>query len=414
MSAIGFETKAEHEALIGNGALATRCTALGTEDALVVHERASRLARSGRKILHLEIGEPGFATRAPVVEAGVRGIVAGMTGYAPPAGIPALRETIAASLTARGVEAASDRVVVSTGAKAMLYYVSQCLVERGTEALIPDPGFPIYGSLVRKAGAAPSAYPLQSESGYRPDVDALIEGITDRTRVVFLNSPHNPTGGVATADDLERIAAAVIKHDLIVISDEVYGELRFDNSHTSIASLPGMAQRTVLVDSFSKAYAMTGWRLGYGLLPAWLVEPVKRLVINTVSCVPPFVQLAGAAALSDTGVCFRSLTDDLKARRDLMVSGLNSIDGISCPTPSAAFYVFPDVRVLQESSGLSSRELATRILDEEGVALLPGTSFGSAGEGHLRLTFSVALETIERALERINRFVNRISKEGVG
>jgi len=385
----------------------SRVASLSGEGAFDVLVAAGRLEDAGRHVVHLEIGEPGGATPLHVVEAGLRALRDGQTRYVDPAGLPALRDAIAASLACRGVQATAERVVVVPGAKPMLFYALLSMLEPGHEVLIPDPGFPIYASVVRFAGAVPVRYPIDGASGF--DVERLAALITPRTRALVVNLPANPTGVVATADDLTAIAELALAHDLSVVSDEVYGRIRYDGRTDSIAALPGMGERTVIVDSFSKTYSMTGWRLGFGVVPAALVERVTMLVVNGTSCTPPFVQLAGLAALTGSQESVTTAVRGFERRRDWLVDGLNSLPGVRCTQPGGAFYAFPDVRQLEERAGLSTEQLAARLLDVHGVAVLPGTAFGPGGVGHLRLSFASATADLDLALERIRECVSDLA-----
>jgi len=388
---------------------ASRLIALSGEGAFEVLAAARRLEDAGHQVVHLEIGEPDGATPPHVIEAAVRALHDGHTRYVNPAGLPALRDSIAASLTWRGVRAQAENVVVVPGAKPMLFYALLAVVEAGDEVLVPDPGFPIYPSVVRFAGAVPVRYPLDALGAV--DVERIAALIGPRTRALVVNLPGNPTGGVATTDALEAIAELALRHDLIVISDEVYGRIRYDRGGRadSIAALPGMLERTIIVDSFSKSYAMTGWRLGFGVLPAALVERVTTLVVNGTSCTPPFVQLAGLAALAGPQDAVTAAVARLERRRDWLVDGLNGLPGVRCTRPAGAFYVFPDVRLVEERAGLSTRELAALLLEEHGVAVLPGTDFGPGGAGHLRLSFSVTPANLDLALERMRECVSDLA-----
>ncbi len=364
-----------------------------------------RLENDGRHVVHLEIGEPDRATPPHVVEAGVRALHDGHTRYVDPAGLPALRDAIATSLAWRGVRgSAAENVVVVPGAKPMIFYALLALLEPGDEVLVPDPGFPIYPSVVRFAGAVPVSYP-------RLDVARLAALITPRTRTLVLNLPANPTGVVATPDALSAIAALAQRHDLTVVSDEVYGRIRYDRRTDSIAALPGMLERTIIVDSFSKTYAMTGWRLGFGVVPATLVERVTKLVVNGTSCTPPFVQLAGLAALTGSQECVAAAVGHYERRRDWLVDALNGLPGIRCSSPGGAFYAFPDVRQIEERSGLSTERLAARLLEVHGVAVLPGTAFGRGGAGHLRLSFATSDDDLEVALGRMRECVTDLAED---
>jgi len=386
----------------------SRVNALSGEGAFDVLVAARRLEAAGRHVIHLQIGEPDGATPPHVVEAGVRALHDGHTRYVNPAGLPALRDAIAASLAWRGVRGASaENVVVVPGAKPMVFYALLAVVEAGDEVLVPDPGFPIYPSVVRFAGAVPVRYPLDATGAV--DVARLAALISPRTRALVVNLPGNPTGGVATTDALHAIAELALRHDLVVVSDEVYGRIRYDGRSDSIAALPGLLERTIIVDSFSKSYNMTGWRLGFGVLPAALVERVTTLVVNGTSCTPPFVQLAGLAALTGPQDSVTAAVARFERRRDWLVDGLNGLPGVRCARPAGAFYAFPDVRLVEERSGLATRELAARLLDDYGVAVLPGTDFGPGGAGHLRLSCAVSPADLDLALERIREFVSDLA-----
>src|SRR5881392_2804819 len=348
---------------------------------------AARLDTAGHKVVHLEIGEPDMPTPPHVVEAGVRALRDGLTRYALPAGVPELREAIARSLVTRGVRAGPDNVV-----------------------LAPDPGFPIYESVVRFAGGRVVYYPLDETRDFAPDVEAIAQRITPRTRVLILNLPHNPTGGVAAPRDLEALAELAQRHDLWVISDEVYGQIRYDGRRDSIAALPGMSERTVIVDGFSKGYSMTGWRLGFGVMPAALTGPMTTLLINNVSCTATFVQYAGLAALTGSQDAVTRMVAGLRAKRDLLVRGLKAIDGISCASPAGAFYCFPDISGVLERTGLTCRSFAERLLAEQYTAVLAGTAFGPGGEGHLRVCYATEATELERALERIRGLVGALER----
>jgi aspartate aminotransferase len=388
---------------------AARLDRLGTEQAYLVLAAARRLEAGGHDVVHLEIGEPDMPTPPHVVEAGVRALRDGLTRYALAAGVPELRDAIARSLVARGVRAGPENVIVTPGAKPMLFCAALALIEPGDEVLTPDPGFPIYESVARFAGGRPVYYPLDEAQAFAPHVDAIAERITPRTRVLILNLPHNPSGGVAGAEDLTRLAELARRHDLWVISDEVYGQIRYDGGRDSIAALPGMAERTVIVDGFSKGYSMTGWRLGYGVMPASLAEPMTTLVINNVSCTATFVQYAGLAALTGPQEPVTRMVAGLRAKRDLLVRGLNAIDGVRCATPAGAFYCFPDIRDTLERTGLSCESFAERLLAEQHVAVLAGTAFGPGGAGHLRLCYATEAAALERALAAIRKFVDALA-----
>ena len=383
---------------------AARVESLGTETALDVLLKARAVEARGRKVIHLEVGEPDFPTPAHIVEAGVRGLRDGHTRYGPPAGTPALREAIAEHLAERGVQASPEHVLVAPGAKPILFFGFLATLAPGDEALVPDPGFPIYASMVRFCGATPVSVPPRLLEGRALDLDALERAITPRTRMVVFNSPSNPTGAVVPSADLQRLAALAVKHDLWVMADEIYRRIRYGEEAPSIAALPGMRDRTIVVDGFSKAYAMTGWRLGWGLFPAALSSHAVRLVINSNTCTAAFVQDAGLAALRGPQEVVDEMVARFRERRDAIVGRLSRIRGVRCHAPAGAFYAFPDVRALP----LPAAVLADRLLEEEAVALLDGAGFGAGGAGHLRLSFAASLESLEEAAERFARLVARL------
>ncbi|HEY8477206.1 MAG TPA: pyridoxal phosphate-dependent aminotransferase, partial [Chloroflexota bacterium] len=327
------------------------------------------------------------------------------THYGPSAGLPELREAVAAHVRrTRGIAVDPEQVVITPGGKPIMFFTLLALVEEGDEVIYPDPGFPIYASMANFVGARPVPLPLRESRAFRLDPDELASLVTPRTRLLILNSPHNPTGSVLTRDDLAAIAEVALKHDLMVLSDEIYSRILYEGEHHSIASFPGMAERTIILDGFSKTYAMTGWRLGYGIVPPPLVAPMVRLVVNSVSCTAPFTQLAGLAALEGPQHDVERMVAEFARRRALMVDGLNAIPGIRCLPPQGAFYVFPNIQGL----GLSSAEAADRLLEEAGVATLSGTAFGQHGEGYLRLSYANSRENLERALERIDALARAI------
>jgi aspartate aminotransferase len=378
--------------------LAERMAQLGTETAFEVLARARALEAQGREIIHLEIGEPDFPTPPHIVAAAKQALDEGYTHYVPSPGLPELREAIARHVAAtRGIPVTPEEVVVTPGAKPVMFFAALMLCGPGDEVLYPDPGFPIYPSVAAFAGARPVPLPLRPERGFRLDPDELRAKLTDRTRLLILNSPHNPTGATLSAEDLAAIAELVRDRRLTVLSDEIYREIVYDGRAASIASLPGMRERTIILDGFSKTYAMTGWRLGYGVMPRPLAEAMTRLIVNSVSCTAAMTQRAGLAALTGPQDAVRAMVAEFRRRRDALVAGLNAIPGISCHLPGGAFYAFPDIR----GTGLSSAELAERLLQEAGVATLAGTAFGPGGEGFLRLSYAAALPDLERALARI-------------
>lgn len=373
-----------------------RARALSTESAFDVLARARTLETTGRKVLHLEIGEPGVATPPYVVAAGVRALEAGRTGYAPPAGWAPLREAIAADLSARRIVASADRIVVTPGGKPALFLALQTIIEPGDEVLVPDPGFPIYPSAVRVAGGRPVPYALDRARSFGLDLDRIAALVTRHTRVLVLNLPSNPTGAAADRATLEAVAELAVRHRLLVVTDEVYAPFHYDGTPPSIAAIPGMAERTIVVDSFSKRFAMTGWRLGFACLPAPLVGAFTRYVINTFSCVPPFVQEAGLAALEGPSAWTAELVASLARRRDKLVRGLSAIPGIRCPVPAGAFFAFPEVPA-------TIGDFAHRLLEEEGVAVLDGAGFGPSGSGFVRISFAAPDEVLDEAVLRIRR-----------
>ncbi len=385
--------------------LASRLERLGTETAFEVLAKARSLEARGRSVIHLEIGEPDFDTPPSIVAAGVAALQGGETHYTPSAGIAELREAIARSLAERrGLAVDPANVIVAPGAKPIMFYALLTLLEPGDEAIYPDPGFPIYSSMISFAGARAIPLPLREANDFAPDLDELRALVTDRTKLVVLNSPHNPTGGVLDLAAIREVARIARERDLWVLADEIYAEILYDGAHRSILAESGMAERTVLLDGFSKTYAMTGWRLGFGVFPRALVEPVTKLVTNSVSCTATFVQRAGVAALAHRPAEVDEMVAEFRRRRDAVVAGLNSIEGISCRVPHGAFYVFPNITAL----GLGdSATVAERILDEASVATLAGTCFGACGEGYLRLSYANSLRSISEALARMAAWVRQ-------
>ena len=382
--------------------LAGRMASIGTETAFEAAARARALEATGRSVIHLEIGEPDFDTPANVREAAKRALDDGWTHYGPPLGLPALREAIAADATARkGFAASPDRVVVTPGAKPIMFYAIESLVEPGVEVIFPDPGFPIYESMTRFCGGTPVRLPIRQELDFRIDLDELERLITPRTRLLIINSPANPTGGVFTRADVERIGELVLGHDMVVLADEIYGRIVYEGEHVSLASLPGLAERTIVLDGFSKTYAMTGWRLGYAIVPEPLLAPFSRLIINSVSCTSSFSQLAAVEALTGPQDTVEAMVEEFRARRSLVVDGLNAIPGVTCRMPAGAFYAFPDI----SATGLDGSAFADRLLDETGVCVLAGTAFGQVGRDHIRISYANSRENLAEALQRIRGFV---------
>ncbi len=371
---------------------------LGTETAFEVLVRARALEAQGRDIVHLEIGEPDFDTPTNVAEAGVAAMQGGWTHYTPSAGIPALREEIAKTVSrSRNIKVSPEEVVVVPGGKPIIFFAALALIEEGDEVIYPNPGFPIYESVIHFLGARAVPLRLREEMDFRLDVNELASKITPRTKLIILNSPQNPTGGVLDEKDVRDIAAAIGNNDIMVLSDEIYSRLIFEGRHFSILSLPEFRDRTILLDGFSKTYAMTGWRLGYGVMRADLAVQISRLMTNSNSCTAGFTQIAGVEALRGSQSSVEHMCSAFKQRRDLFVSGLNKIKGFSCRSPKGAFYVFPNI----QGTGWTSKKLADALLEEAGVACLSGASFGSFGEGFLRFSVANSIENIQKALERI-------------
>jgi aspartate/methionine/tyrosine aminotransferase len=379
---------------------------IGTETAFEAAARARALEATGVDVVHLEVGEPDFDTPANIRAAAKQALDEGKTHYAPFAGIPELRAAIADDATARkGFPVSPDQVFVTVGGKGVMLYAIEALVDDGDEVIVPDPGYPIYESLVSWIGGSAIPIPIRQANGFRLDPDELASLVTPRTRMVVLNSPANPSGGVLTRTDLESIAELALANDLIVLADEIYGRILYEGEHVSIASLPGMAERTVVLDGFSKTYAMTGWRLGYAIVPDWLSFAFGRLIINSVSNVCSFAQHGAVEALRGPQDEVDKMVAEFHARRDLVVDGLNAIPGISCLRPSGAFYVLPQV----SGTGLTGAELSTRLLYEAGVSTLAGTAFGGVATDHIRLSYATSQANIRTALDRIGQFVGTLA-----
>ena len=388
------------------GRLADSMGRLGTETAFEVLARAKALEATGRRVIHLEIGEPDFATPAHIVEAGVRALRDGHTHYCPAPGLPQLREACAAHLSAhRGLEIDPGRVVVAPGAKPFLYFGVLATCNPGDEVIYPNPGFPIYESVINFAGATPVPLPLVEERGFAFTAADLAERLTPRTKLVILNSPANPTGGIVPPALTAEVAAVLAGHDCYILSDEVYSEMLYGGRHDTVAAHHGLLDRTLLVDGFSKTFAMTGWRLGYAALPAELVEPITRLLINSVSCTAPAVQLAGVAALTGPRDDVAAMMAEFERRRRAVVEGLNALPGVSCVMPEGAFYAFPNIT----GTGMEAKAVADRLLSEAGVAVLAGTAFGAYGEGYLRLSYANSLENIAEALAAMGELLGAVA-----
>ena len=384
--------------------LAKRMARLGTETAFEVLVKARALEAEGRDIVHLEIGEPDFDTPGNIIEAGSDALHKGFTHYGPSAGMPQLREAIAHYVsTTRGVNVSPEEVVVVPGGKPIIFFSILALIQDGDEVIYPNPGFPIYESMIDFVGGKAVPIQLREEMDFRLDLDELKGLINDRTRLLILNSPQNPTGGVLTKEDLEEIARAVGDRDIMVLTDEIYSRLIFEGEHHSIMSLNGMKERCILLDGFSKTYAMTGWRMGYGVMRPDLATHIARLMTNSNSCTASFTQVAGVEALRGPQESVDEMCAEFKKRRDVMVGGLNQIKGFSCLSPKGAFYVFPNIK----QTGWRSKKLADALLDEAGVAALSGTAFGDFGEGYLRFSVANSIENIEKALDRVGGWVKK-------
>jgi len=383
--------------------LAERMDHIGTETAFEAAARARALAESGRDVVHLHLGEPDFDTPPNIVEAARRALADGHTHYAPPLGVPVFREAIAADFSRRReVSVRPDRVVVTPGAKPVMAFALMALVGPGDEVIVPDPGFPIYESMSRFMGATPVPIPLRAENGFRLDLDELRALIGPRTRMLFLNSPGNPTGGVLHQSDIEGIAAIAMGNDLVVLADEIYSRIVYEGEHHSILEVEGMEERTIVLDGLSKTYAMTGWRLGWGILPPPLVPVFERLLINTVSCTATFAQIAGAEALNGPQDAVDAMVAEFRARRTLIVEGLDALPGVAAPMPAGAFYAFPDV----SGTGLSGSTFTDRLLDEVGVSVLSGAAFGGHAPNAVRVSYANSRANLEIALARMAEFLS--------
>jgi len=384
--------------------LAERMSRHGTETAFEVLNRARALERQGKDIIHLEIGEPDFDTPQNVIEAGVEAMRAGWTHYGPSAGYPELRQAIADEVgRSRGVKVAPEEVVVVPGGKPIIFFSMLALIDKGDEVIYPNPGFPIYESMISYVGGRAVPVRLREEKDFTLDADELSHLISDRTKLIILNSPQNPTGGILTKRDIEQIAAAIGDRNIFVLSDEIYSRLIFEGKHHSIIAEPGFKDRTILLDGFSKSYAMTGWRMGYGVMRTDLAVQVARLMTNSNSCTASFTQAAGIEALRGDQGSVALMRLEFQRRRDMFVAGLNRIKGFSCRMPKGAFYVFPNVT----ATGWQSKRLADALLEEAGVACLSGTSFGEFGEGYLRFSVANSMENLQRALDRIEQWMSR-------
>src|SRR3954471_22390548 len=393
-----------HKAAPSELRLASRMARLGTETAFEVLVKARALEAEGRDIVHLEIGEPDFDTPRNIIDSACDALHKGFTHYGPSAGLPQLRETIAQYVSeTRGVNATAEEVVVVPGGKPIIFFVILALAEEGDEVIYPNPGFPIYESMIDYVGAKAVPIRLREEMDFRLDVDELAGLINDRTKLIILNSPQNPTGGVLEKNDIEGIARAIGDRDVMVLTDEIYSRLIFEGEHHSIMSIEGVKDRCILLDGFSKTYAMTGWRMGYGVMRSDLATHISRLMTNSNSCTASFTQVAGIEALGGSQDAVDDMRAKFKNRRDVMVAGLNKINGFSCRLPHGAFYVFPNIT----NTGWPSKKLADALLEDAGVAALSGTAFGNFGEGYLRLSVANSIENIEKALDRIDAWTKK-------
>jgi aspartate/methionine/tyrosine aminotransferase len=367
--------------------------------------KAKTLEAEGKEIIHLEIGEPDFDTPKHIKEAAIKAMQDGKTGYCPAAGIRELREAIAEDVgTRRGLSISPEEVVVTPGAKPIMYFIITAVTDPGDEVMYPNPGFPIYESVIDFVGGKSVPIPLREEKEFSFDVDEFRSLVTDRTKLIIINSPQNPTGGILSESALEAIAEVATERNIMVLSDEVYINILYEGEFRSIAAIPGMRERTVILDGLSKSYAMTGWRIGYGVMPRDLAEHVERMNINTISCTSHFSQYAAIAAIQGPQDEVKEMVAEFRCRRDIIVDGLNKINGITCLTPKGAFYAFPNIT----GTGLGSKDLERRLLEEAGVATLSGTAFGKYGDGYLRLSYANSVENIQKALGRINRLVSAL------
>jgi aspartate aminotransferase len=385
--------------------LAERMSRIGVESAFDVLVKARALEAQGKSVVHLEIGEPDFPTPAHIVEAAKQALDGGWTHYGPTQGLPELREAIAAEISrTRGIAVGPQHVSVVPGGKPIIFFPMLALLEPGDEVIYPNPGFPIYESMINFLGAKPVAMPLEESRGFSFDLDLFRDRLTDRTKMVILNSPQNPTGGVIPREDLKAIADMLRDRDVIVLSDEIYSRIYYGNeAPASITSFPGMLEKTIILDGFSKTYAMTGWRMGYGVMPTWLVDAVNKLMVNSNSCTASFTQRAGIAAINGPQDCVESMVAEFHRRRDAICKGLNEVPGFRCPIPGGAFYAFANVK----GTGMSSKEVADLLLYDAGVSCLNGGCFGEYGEGYVRFSYANSLENLEEAVRRIKAVAHK-------
>lgn len=385
--------------------LAERMSRLGTETAFEVLAKAKSLEAQGKEVIHLEIGEPDFDTPRNIIDAAVKALNEGKTHYGPAAGVPELREVLAEDMgKRRNIKIHPNHVVVTPGAKPIMFFSILALIDEGDEVMYPNPGFPIYESVIDFVGAKSIPYPMREEREFSFNLDEFMSLITDKTRMIILNTPQNPTGGILTEEDLNAVAKVAQEKDIYILSDEVYLNIIYEGTHHSIASIPGMQERTIILDGFSKTYAMTGWRLGYGAMTEDLAEKVVQLQINSNSCTATFSQYAGIEAVTKPQDEVYKMVAEFKKRRDVIVDGLNVIDGISCLRPHGAFYVFPNIKQLR----IDGKKFADLLLEKFGVAALSGTAFGEYGEGYLRFSYANSIENIQRALDKIDQAVKSL------
>jgi aspartate/methionine/tyrosine aminotransferase len=396
------DLQASSEEVIGMTNHARRMDRLGTETAFEVLARAKALEAQGRAVLHFEIGEPDFDTPVHIKEAAIQALHEGYTHYGPTPGLPVLRQAVAEAVsTSRGIPVSPEEVIITPGAKPIMFFTLLAYAQAGDEVIYPNPSFPIYESMINFVGATPVPIPLLEANGFSFDMERFEASLSPRTKLIILNSPGNPTGGIIPASDLRRIAAVARERDIRVLSDEIYGGLCYEGAPVSIASLPGMQDLTIILDGFSKLYAMTGWRLGYAVAHRSVIEHFTKLMANSASCTASFVQMAGVAALRGTQEPSRRMVAEFRRRREIIVHGMNAIQGLCCATPPGAFYVFPNIQALRRSSA----EVAARLLDQVGIACLAGTAFGAYGEGYLRFSYASSEENIRMMLGKLDTFV---------
>jgi aspartate/methionine/tyrosine aminotransferase len=390
--------------------LAERMNRIGVEGAFNVLVKARALEAQGRDIIHLEIGEPDFPTPPHIIEAAKQALDQGWTHYGPPQGLPELRQAIAAYISrTRGIRVGPEHVCVVPGGKPIIFFPMLALLEPGDEVIYPNPGFPIYESMINFLGAKPVPIPLVEERGFSFDLNLLRDRLSAKTKMLILNSPHNPTGGVIPAADIRAIAEMVRDRDLIVLADEIYSRIYFEEAPVSITTLPGMLEKTIILDGFSKTYAMTGWRMGYGVMPEWLVEPVNKLMVNSNSCTASFTQRAGIAALNGPQDDVARMIAEFRRRRDAFCAGLNALPGVRCAIPGGAFYAYPNIT----GTRWKSEPLADALLQKAGLACLSGTSFGAYGEGYLRFSIANSYENLMAAIERMRQFLSSVNAASV-